>query len=167
MDEQMPWELEGLPSILTKVSIDGTTSSSLVTVLLAEASPAFWQVDDPDTGQRFADARAEDGSRISAANRAKPGQLISLRANGLGPVENRPPSGEPAPADPLSPTKGAVSVRIGDRDISPEFSGLLAGTVGVYEVRLRLPDDIARGTQTITVTVNGVTSPESKLPVEE
>jgi uncharacterized protein (TIGR03437 family) len=165
VDVQVPWELQGVPSVLTKVSIDAIYSSVAVNVPLSAVSPAFWTTEDPVTGQVFVDARDEDGNRIDSANRARRGQLIRLYANGLGAVSGAPVTGEPAPEGQPQPTARPVSVRIGDRTVEPEFAGLAVGRTGINEVRLRLPGDVS-GTAEITVTVDGISSPAARLPIE-
>lgn len=166
VDVQIPWDLAGLSSIKTKVAYNAYYQSQVVDVPLASISPAFWQAEDPETGQMFVDARDEGGARITAANRARRGTLIRLFANGLGPVETPQVTGEPAPADsPVRITNG-ISVRLGEREVSPEFAGLAAGQAGIYEIRLRLPEDLVTGTQDLTVQVGGVSSPAVRLPIE-
>lgn len=168
VDVQLPWELEGLTSVITKVSLDGFTSSPAYKVPLANYSPAWWTARDAETDEVWIDARAADGARITSSNRARRGSVVKLRANGLGPVNNRPPSGE-APAAELSSTvRGSISVKLGEREVPVESASLLAGAVGIYEVVVRLPEDLASGRQTpVTMTVAGVSSPAANLPIQE
>jgi uncharacterized protein (TIGR03437 family) len=166
VDVQIPWGLAGLSSIEAKVSINATYSSQAVRVPLSNVSPAFWQVEDPQTGQLFVDARDEAGERINAGNRARRGQVVRLYANGLGAVDSPQTTGQPAPAEGEVRITAGISVRIGDREISPEFAGLAPGRTGVYEIRLRLPADLVTGTQDLRVEVSGVSSPAVRLPIE-
>jgi uncharacterized protein (TIGR03437 family) len=166
VDVQVPWSIAGLASIDTKVAINANYSSQVVRVMLNNVSPAFWQVEDPETGQVFVDARDEAGARITAANRAKRGQIVRLFANGLGPVDTPQSTGEPpAEGQEVRITSG-ISVKIGSREISPEFAGLAPGRVGIYEIRLRLPEDLVTGTQDLSVQVSGISSPAVRLPIE-
>jgi uncharacterized protein (TIGR03437 family) len=168
VDVQLPWELEGLTSVITKVSLDGFTSSPTYKVPLANYSPAWWTARDAETDEIWIDARAADGARITSSNRARRGAAIRLRANGLGPVSNRPASGEAPAAELSSVVQGSISVKLGEREVPVESASLLAGSVGIYEVVVRVPEDLASGRQTpVTVTVAGVSSPASNLPIQE
>jgi uncharacterized protein (TIGR03437 family) len=166
IDVQIPWELQGLTNALMKVSLDGYTSSSLYKVRLAHASPAFWETADPVTGQQFIDARDEEGNPITAAYGARRGSVVRLRANGLGPVENRPGSGEPAPAEPPSVVRGSIRLKVGEVDAAVESARLLPGSAGVYEVLARLPEELPAGVQQVVISVDEVSSPVARLPVQ-
>jgi uncharacterized protein (TIGR03437 family) len=168
VDVQLPWELEGLTSVITKVSLDGFTNTTTYKVPLANYGPAWWTARDAATDEVWIDARASDGARVTSENRARRGSLVRLRANGLGPVNDRPASGQPPAAELSSRVQGSISVKLGDREIPVESASLLAGTAGIYEVIIRIPDDLAAGRQTpVTVTVAGVSSPAANLPIQE
>jgi uncharacterized protein (TIGR03437 family) len=165
IDVQIPWELQGLTSALMKVSVDGFTSSSLYRVRLANASPAFWETTDPETGQRFVSARDEEGNFITSANRARRGAMISFAVNGLGPVDNRPASGEPAPAELPSAVRGSVKLTVAGVEIPVESARLLPGSVGIYEVKARLPEEFEAGVHPVVISVDEVASPSARLPI--
>jgi uncharacterized protein (TIGR03437 family) len=166
IDVQIPWELQGLTSAFMKVSLDGFTSSALYKVRLANASPAFWEMIDPETGQQFIEARDADGNRITSANRARRGTTIRLMANGLGAVDNRPGTGVPASAELPSTVRGSVKVKIADREIPVEKARLLPGATGIYEVVLALPEDLAEGVQRVVISVDEVSSRAADLPIQ-
>jgi minor extracellular serine protease Vpr len=167
VDVQLPWELDGLASVQTKVSVDGFTSTTLATVPLANYSPAFWTRQDPDTGQIWVDAVDEAGNRLRAANRAVKGGLIRLYVNGLGMVDPTPASGDPASAELPSVPRGSINVQIAGRDIPVESARLLPGAVGIYEVSVRLPADLPGGPQTAVISAGGILSPEARLPIQD
>lgn len=170
VDVQVPWELAGLPTADVKVSLDGSNNSAPITARLAPASPAFWLRTDPDGGQPIAQAWDDTGNDIRSGNRARRGSVVTIRANGLGPVQNQPPSGEP-PAD------GAVTTPL--RDIRVTFDGVQAelvsaglqpGVVGGYLVRVRVPVNLAAGNivSEIVVSSGGTASPAgARIPVSQ
>jgi minor extracellular serine protease Vpr len=169
VDIQLPWELQGLPSVLLKVSIDGFTSTSLYTLPIAPASPALYPFTDPDSGQVFVSAFDAGGNRISSANPAQKGAKIRLIANGLGAVENQPASGEPASGDVEAKVKGQISVTVGGQETIVEGARLVAGTVGDYEINVVLPNNWPGSTSVtpVVVTVDGVSSPTVNLPIAQ
>ncbi len=168
VDVQLPWEVEGLTSVITKVSLDGFTNTATYRLPLANYSPAWWTAKDAETDEVWIDARDASGARITSANRARRGSTVKLRANGLGPVSNRPASGEPPAAELTSMVQGSIHVKLGEREVAVESASLLAGTVGVYEVIVKIPEDLAGGRQTpVTVTVAGISSGSANLPIQD
>ena len=86
--------------------------------------------------------------------------------NGLGPLNNQPASGDPASASPLATTKNAPKVTIGGQDAPVQFSGLAPGFPGLYQVNVTVPAGIAAGTVPISLSIGGVTTKASTLPVQ-
>jgi uncharacterized protein (TIGR03437 family) len=161
---QVPWELQGLNSALMKVSI-GDPSSDLFRVQLNDYSPAMFEIPDP-SGRRIAAALDANSALVTTANAVPRGGSVQLFANGLGPVSNRPPSGEPSPADPLSHCASPPQVTVGDRPAQVLFCGLAPFNVGLYQLNLRLADDTPTGVQPVVITSNGVRSKVASLPIQ-
>ena len=157
---QVPWELEGQPSAQVKVSIDQTYGNT-VTVPLASYAPAMF------LAQGIAAATDSNGHVITTANPATRGQIITLYANGLGPVTNQPASGAPASATVQSlTTPNAATVSIGNQPATVSFSGLSPTEIGVYQINVQVPATISPGTQPVVITIGGVSSPAASLPVQ-
>ncbi len=73
------------------------------------------------------------------------GEFLTIYASGLGePVEDVLP-GEPALSNRLVGLKNKVSVVVGEAEITPDFAGLAPGAAGLYQVNLRLPDQVSIG----------------------
>ena len=104
---QVPWELQGQTSAQVKVTLYGYSYGNVVTVPLADTSPAFFE----NSGI----AAALDGNNaiVTTANPVKRGQVVQLYMNGLGPVTGGPASGEFASSTVLTPTKATAAVTIG------------------------------------------------------
>lgn len=164
---QIPWEFEGLNSVLMKVSIgpEVDDSSAVYELKLTKYSPALFEYDDTASGRRLAAAQDLKYATLSVANPASRNQAIQLYANGLGPVTNRPASGSPAQVDPLART-GDVTVKIGDRPAEVLFSGLAPGNVGLYQINVTVPADAPTGLQPVVVTIGGVSSKAVTLAVQ-
>ncbi len=162
---QVPWELQGLNSALTKVSI-GDTSSAVYTVPLSDYAPAFFEYTEPSSGRQFIAALDENYRLIGSGNPARPGRTVQLYANGLGPADNQPPSGEVTPAQPLAQTRVIPSVTIGGRPASVQFCGLAPYNVGLYQINVVVPGDIATGIQPVVINASGVVSKTASLPIQ-
>ncbi|MBK5291974.1 MAG: S8 family serine peptidase [Acidobacteriia bacterium] len=162
---QVPWELQGVNTVQMKVSI-GDSSSALYDVPLNDYSPALFEYTDAATGRLVAAALDQGFRLVSPANPVRRGQFVQLYANGLGPVDDRPETGEPTAAEPLPRTRVLPTVTIGGRPAEVIFSGLAPGNVGLYQMNVQVPADAAAGIQPVEVTVNGISSKTSNLPID-
>jgi uncharacterized protein (TIGR03437 family) len=162
---QVPWELQGHSAAQVKMTV-GDSYGNVITVPLADYAPAFFE-----TSSGIAAALDGDYQVVTTANpvaRSAVGKdnAVQLFVNGLGPVTNPPATGEPALASPLSETTTWPVVTIGGMQCPVLWSGLAPGFPGLYQVNVGLPAELPAGTLPITLTVGGVTSKASGLPVK-
>jgi uncharacterized protein (TIGR03437 family) len=148
---QIPWEFQGQTSVQMKVTVLDYMSSYLYTVPLATYSPGIFGVVDYQTGA------------IGSTTR---GNTIEIYMNGLGPVSNTPPSGDPAAAQPLSTMSVFPTVTIGGVPATVSFSGLAPGFVGLYQVNATIPTNAPTGSQPLVVTMGGVAAQTVNLAVQ-
>jgi uncharacterized protein (TIGR03437 family) len=159
---QIPWELAGQPSAQVKVSIDGN-EGPLFTLPLAKYAPALFEY-SAGTSQ-VAAARDENFQVIGPSNPARQGHVIQLYANGLGPVNNQPASGDPTPASPFATTTTPPTVTIGNLNAPVQFSGLAPTLAGVYQLNVTVPNT-GTGTQAVVISIGGVTGKTSSIVVQ-
>lgn len=162
---QVPWELAGEASADMKVSI-GDFSSATIRVALNDYSPAVFEYTDPGSGRLLTAALDQSFGLVTAANAVRRGSVVQIYANGIGPVDNRPPSGDPAGAQPLSSCRVNPEVTIGGRTAPVLFCGLAPGFVGLYQINATVPADAPAGLQPLVLRVGGVTSKTASLPVQ-
>jgi uncharacterized protein (TIGR03437 family) len=160
---QIPWEFQGQSSVRMTVWLS-YIPSAVYTVPLNTYSPGIFEFSD--NGHLSAAATDANGVVFTQANPAKRGQTIVLYVNGLGPVDHQPPSGEPTPLPPPLANTVLPTVTIGNIAAHVDFSGLSPGWVGLYQVNLDVPQNAATGPQPIVVSIGGVASKASVLPVE-
>ena len=103
---------------------------------------------------------------ITATNAAKRGGVIALYANGLGPVENQPASGDAASLTVLSKTTALPVVTIGGQPAQVAFSGLTPGLPGLYQINVTVPTNIGTGNQPVTLAIGGATAKASGITVQ-
>lgn len=161
---QVPWELAGKESALVKVNYLNI-KGRLATVRLAEYSPAVFSYTEGWTRLATAQYAKENYRLITPQQPVPAGEVIVVYCNGLGPVNHRPPSGEPTPLEPLATTLATPVVTVGGRPVEVLFSGLTPGEVGLYQLNLRLPDDLPAGVHPLVVSIGGHFSPPVSLPV--
>ncbi|MGH9719818.1 MAG: S8 family serine peptidase [Bryobacteraceae bacterium] len=166
---QIPWEFRGLNTALMKVSVGPgfNDSSALFDVQLADQSPASFEYDDAASGRRLVAALDANFALLTAANAARRGQAIQIYANGLGPVDNQPASGEPSPgAEPLARTRVVPTVTLGGRPAQVLFSGLAPNLVGLYQINVVVPADTPTGIQPVVISINGVESKSASIAIQ-
>lgn len=161
---QVPWELAGQSQVRLKVS-NGDYSSARLTVPLNEVSPAFFEYSDAGSGRQLIAALDQNFQLVTGAAPVARGSVVQLYANGLGPVNNQPATGEAAPSSPLATCRIAAQVTIGGQNATVLYAGLAPGFVGLYQVNATVPADAPTGIQPVVITMNGVASKTASLPV--
>lgn len=163
---QVPWELKGQTAAKVKVIVDevfgAAIYSTVVDAAVSDYTPAFFT-----NSGNVADAEDVNYHVITASNPATRGQIISLYANGLGPVANPPADGVPAGTN--STTTTACVVSIGGQVVPAnqvQFCGLAPG-YAIYQINVQVPTNIPAGNQAITISIGGKTSPTGiVIPVQ-
>ena len=155
---QIPWELQGLASAQLEVNVADV--SVPYTIPISHYLPAIFTY-----GDHLAIAQDQNYQLVTAGNPAQPGQYIVVYANGLGAVDNPPPSGEATPAQPLASTLVTPTVTIGGVAAHVLFSGLTPGSIGLYQIDVVVPANAPAGVQPVVIAQNGVSSQPANLPV--
>jgi uncharacterized protein (TIGR03437 family) len=159
VDVQIPWEFQGQSSVEIKVSLAVTPLYGKTLVIpLASYSPGIFE------SNGIAMAVDATGAPITTDHPAQPGKPIQLFVNGLGAVANQPASGEPA-TDDSSVTAAVPTVTIGGASVQVASAALVPGKVGLYQITLTVPADAAAGNQKVVVSIGGVDSKPSTIPV--
>lgn len=141
---QVPWHASGAPTL-------SQDSASAV----APYNLAPWGRFFSDSAGYVIAQHAADFALVTAGNPARPGEWIVAYGTNFGEVFNPPPDGAPTPLDRLFPAGlgGPVPwqfiVRLrqnsGEVTLTSNFIGLAPGLVGVYQLNLKMPDDLQPG----------------------
>jgi uncharacterized protein (TIGR03437 family) len=161
---QVPWELQGQTSAQMKVTLDGDLLGNVVTVKLSNAAPAYFSYSSG--GNNIAIAQDLSFNLITPTHAASRGSIITLYANGLGPVNGQPASGNPAAANPLPTTTNPATVTIGGQNANVIYAGLVPTLPGLYQLDVTVPSGISPGSQPITLSINGQNAPQLTIPVQ-
>jgi uncharacterized protein (TIGR03437 family) len=154
---QVPWELNGLNSVQTKVSI-GDISTLVYTLTLNNYAPAIFQ-------RSGIVAARWNGTVVETTNPVPRTQSVELYCNGLGPVDQAVATGEAAPLTPPINTTTTPTVTIGGVAAQVTFSGLTPTAIGLYQINVIVPAGLAPGPQPVVVTIGGVASEPVNLPI--
>ena len=107
----------------------------------------------------------ENSTVNSMENPAQAGSVIQIFATGLGFVSPPVPTGQPAPASPLSETVKTPVVLIGGIPAEVSYSGLAPGTVGVYQINARIPSGV-QANAALQIQIGAATSNLVTIAVE-
>jgi uncharacterized protein (TIGR03437 family) len=147
----VPWDLPDSP-VDVEVWASSAAGSPFVPGFEVEpVAPNFGTKTPNAPGTAIVAAHQDFLSLVSAANPPYPGEYIHVYAQDLGPVTPAPPSGLPAPIEPLAELAvpiscslflgtGGISVAV---DVS--FSGLAPGLLNTFQMDVRMPDSFAQG----------------------
>jgi uncharacterized protein (TIGR03437 family) len=91
---------------------------------------------------------------------AKPGDTVTLWGTGFGPTNPVPPADVAVPATPTTNITATPTITVGG--IAAQFvSGALAsGSIGVYQIAIKIPANVPTGDQPLSVTIGGVSIPD-------
>lgn len=140
-------------------SIPNHAASSSVNVSVSKYAPAI-----------FVDANGpaifhQNGQRVDQAHPATRDEPLTIYATGLGVTTGgKVAAGAYSPSSPLAVT-GAASLFFGNPLISNtavivDWSGLLPGSIGVYQINARIPGNHMNGNALpVTLRIGGVSSP--------
>ncbi len=95
---------------------------------------------------------SSDFSPVSASKPAAAGEILSLFASGLGPVNPGVDPGQPFPSSPLTTVNSPVDVTVNGKPAEVLSAVGYPGAVDGYQVNFRMPQNVAKGVATIQVS---------------
>lgn len=149
---QIPWEVTTTNGLSLDVSQQGASSH------FATYASGPWPVFFVDSSGYAVAQHATDYRPVTPSDPAKPGEWIAVYATNLGPVQNQPLDGYPAPTDVLAPIVSDPSpylyyygLAIGQyadvylsTPIQSNYIGMAPGSI-LYQVNLLVPSSQATG----------------------
>jgi uncharacterized protein (TIGR03437 family) len=144
---QVPWNIQPTGAADVQVS-QGDVSAWITQLDFAASAPGVFTVDGTSGAIQHADY-----TLVSAANPAQSGEIVIVYATGLGPVSAPIATGQLAPTSPLDVTSQAVNVTVAGQPASVLYAGLAPGEIGVYQLNIQLPQDLASGEQDLLVSL--------------
>jgi uncharacterized protein (TIGR03437 family) len=138
------------------------TQSETEQVVVADAQPAIYTINQQGFGQGAILGIVPDGSQI-VADVSRPvaaGDIVAIYCTGLGPVTPSVPEGTVGPT-PASTLVRPVAVTIGGKPAEVKFGGLTPGVVGLYQLNVVVPDGVPPGAEIpVVITMAGQSSRE-------
>jgi uncharacterized protein (TIGR03437 family) len=143
---------------LVQVERDGLPGNT-VSVQVAARAPRILVIVNPDT------------TVPTAANPAAVGNTVIIYAIGLGPTNPAVVTGAPAPSSPLAkltttPTVDFGSGFFGTTAVTPSYSGMSPGSVGLYQVNVVIPPGLPAGLINVSLVFPDSVSNTVQLAVQ-
>jgi uncharacterized protein (TIGR03437 family) len=107
-----------------------------------------------------------DGTAVTEASPAAPGETLVLLGAGLGLTDTPVPDGTPAPASPLANALSAPSITVDGESAAVSFAGLQPGAVGIYQINFTVPTTAKDGDLDLIISQDGQPGNTSVLPVK-
>jgi uncharacterized protein (TIGR03437 family) len=141
---QIPWDIPlGTASIA--VAGRGAFSNTLAAPVVAE------------TPEIVALAHT-DGAPLDGDRPARPGEIVTVYATGMGPVNGTVISGNPAPWLTLIRTANEPALLVGAEPAQVLFCGLAPGSVGMYQINFIVPGNLPPDPVALSISMEGRTS---------
>jgi uncharacterized protein (TIGR03437 family) len=159
---QIPWNALSTPTGTGNIVVTtGTGVSQAFSAPLAATAPALLTT---NSGIGQAIAINSDGSLADATHPAKPGDILVLLANGLGPVTSAITDGT-APGAATRNTVTTPTVLIGGVSANVQFSGLSPQFVGLNQINVQVPTGVSPS-DTVPIQLKiGSTTTSSKVTI--
>jgi len=106
-----------------------------------------------------------NGTLVTEAATASPGEVVSVFLTGLGRPDGDISAGLPAPASPLISARGPIEAVIGAVSVTPSYAGLTPGFAGLYQANVQVPATLAEGSYGLRIVARGVMSNTVNLAV--
>ena len=107
-----------------------------------------------------------DFSRVTAAKPAKPGEVLIVKATGLGPTVPGVAPGQPFPLDALQRINSPVGVSVNGQSAEVVNAIGWPGQVDTFRVDFRMPNSAVTGTAAIQLTAAWITGAAVGIPVQ-
>ena len=143
INAQVPYETPA--GTATVVAMAGNSASAPVALRIQETAPGIFVVLN------------QDGTVNGPAHAASLGSTLMVFATGLGPTEPSVPDGVAAPSGQPVSAMVPLSASIGGQNATVLAAGLAPGSVGVFTVTLRVPQQTP-GNHPLVIQAGGISS---------
>ena len=147
IDAQIPFGLNPGSQYQIIVEVNGSLSTPMPIQLGADA-PALANISGTVLAEHL------DGTLVTSAAPAQPGEYVVLFLSGLGATTNPVDSGAITPSDPNTlsvPLVGPTTVTLNGATIQPVFVGLTPTAVGLYQIDFQMPASVPAGSLPLLV----------------
>jgi hypothetical protein len=109
---------------------------------------------------------SSDFSLVTSSKPAAAGEILSLVATGLGPVNGGVDPGQPFPSSPLAKVSSPVAVNVNGETSQVLGAVGYPGATDSYQVNFRVPSDAAKGVASVQVSAAWIASTPVNIAVQ-
>jgi uncharacterized protein (TIGR03437 family) len=143
INAQLPFSVDGSTQLVLRTP-GGVSDSFNVTILPAAPSVFRNSSAGPETGIATV-VRQANGYVVTPSNPVHRGDMLTIYATGLGRTIPAVESGMPSPSEPLAEAMIRPLVTIGGVPVEVQFAGLTPGEIGVYQINVRVTEQVPLG----------------------
>lgn len=155
---QVPFEIPVNQQYPAVVSVNNAlTLPETLNIVAMQPGVDFNVADQTVLAQRL------DGSLVSAANPAHPGESLTLYLAGMGATNPAVPTGSATPQQTLVATQPTVTLN--GETVNVGYAGLTPTGIGLYQINLTVPTDAPAGLLDLAIMQGTVAANATKLPV--
>ena len=160
---QVPFEVASPGEVNVVVTRNGE-DSPIEPATIAEFAPAVFI--NPNSGEPIIQ-RHPDEALITAANPAKPGDVLIIFVTGIGGVSNPPATGAATADSPLARARVTPVVTLGGEGAKVLFAGLTPRFAGLGQINIQLPESLVTtgATMPLVIDFEGSRNPPVNLSV--
>ena len=166
---QLPYDLTPSQQLPILLSVNNALTLPVTLDIVPTAPGVLSDFDGPTppSTQNGAHIIAQhaNGSLVTSASPAKPGEDLVMYLVGLGATKPSVASGAATPNSPLSYATLAPTVTVDSLPSTILFAGLTPAFVGLYQIDFQVPAGAHSGDVVVTVSQNGVAANSTLLPV--
>ncbi len=156
---QVPFEIPPNQQYSAIVSVNNAlTLPETLNIVSMQPGVDFNVADQTVVAQRL------DGSLVSAANPAHPGESLTLYLAGMGATDTAVVSGSPTPPQQILVTTQPI-VTLNGETVNVGYAGLTPTGIGLYQINFTVPNDAPAGLLDLVITQGTVAANATKLPV--
>jgi uncharacterized protein (TIGR03437 family) len=109
---------------------------------------------------------SSDFTLVSGSKPATAGEILSLFATGLGPVNPGVDPGKPFPTSPLAVVNSPIDVTVNGTSAEVLAAVGFPGTVDNYQVNFRVPSNTPKGAATVQVSAAWIAGPPVSIAIQ-
>jgi len=154
VNAQLPFNVDGNGAMVLRTPAGVSDNFNLT---IQPAAPSVFRngTAGPDTGLAMV-VRAGNGQIVTGSNPIHPKDTLIIYCTGLGRTDPEVEAGQPAPSDPAPQALIQPAVTLGGTALEVTSAGLVAGEVGIYEIRAVAPWRIPEGMEVpLTISQGG------------
>jgi uncharacterized protein (TIGR03437 family) len=159
VNAQLPFTISGNATLIL-VTPGGISDS--INLRILSSAPGIFQANLGPIGTFPTVLRAENNQLVTLSNPVHRGDTLVIFLTGLGVTEPAVAAGQASPASPPAEALITPSVELGGVSLPTDFAGLSPGSVGLYQINVKVLFDVPLGVSIplvisagdVTTTVN-------------